>query len=94
MDLSKLAVGVLAAIAVGGVAYALALSLPGASTRRAQQRQKALVGTGPRSSDTRSAAATTRRATREDRNNLKEIESPPERGQQADARTPHRRRPA
>ncbi len=74
MDLSKIAIGVLAAAAVGGAAYAMLYPYLSQS-RRAQQRQKMLVGTGPRTSDARSAAATSAARREKITNNLKEIET-------------------
>ncbi|MCP8938142.1 type II secretion system F family protein [Alsobacter sp. SYSU M60028] len=55
MDLSKLAIGALAAVAVGAAAYALLYpTLSG--TGRAAQRRKSLVGTGARTTEARGAA--------------------------------------
>jgi tight adherence protein B len=64
IDASRLAIGALAAIAVGGVAYALAYPLLSGGAR-AEQRQKALVGSGPRSAAARQAA--TSQANRRDK---------------------------
>ena len=55
MDLSRLAVGGLAALAVGGVIYALLYPYLSGG-RRAEQRQKALVSQPPRSAAARQAA--------------------------------------
>ncbi len=64
MDPSRLAIGVLAALAVGGVAYALAYPYI-AGTRRAEQRTKALVGQSPRGNAARQAAAASQTNRRE-----------------------------
>src|SRR4051794_9736900 len=74
MDLSKIAIGVLATTAVGGAAYAMLYPYLSQS-RRAQQRQKMLVGTGPRTSEARDTAANSAARREKITNNLKKIET-------------------
>ena len=74
MDMSQLAVGVLAALSVGGAAYAVIYPYLSGDVR-AEQRQKALVGATTRTS--RAASSVTQQAARREKitTNLKEIES-------------------
>jgi len=74
MDMSQLAVGLLAAVSVGGAAYALIYPYLSGDVR-AEQRQKALVGTTTRTS--RAASSVNQQAVRREKitTNLKEIEA-------------------
>lgn len=74
MELSRLAIGALAAVAVGGVAYALAYPLL-SSGARGEQRQKALIGSGPRTAAARQAV--TSQANRRDKiaSSLRDLET-------------------
>jgi tight adherence protein B len=76
IDPSKLAVGLLAAFAAGGVAYALAYPyLSGAA--RAEQRQKALVGTTAKASARSARASSNDAQMRRDKvaSSLKELDA-------------------
>jgi tight adherence protein B len=74
IDPTKLAVGLLAALAAGGVAYALAYPYL-SGTVRAEQRQKALVGTGAKSQAVRSRNTEAQQRRDKVLGSLKELEA-------------------
>ncbi|MHB2166632.1 type II secretion system F family protein [Alsobacter sp. R-9] len=74
MDMSRLAVGALAALAVGGVAYALVYPYI-SGTRRGEQRTKALVGQPVRNAAARQAAVSQTNRKEKIATSLRELES-------------------
>jgi tight adherence protein B len=75
MALNGLAIGALAAVAVGAAAYALAYPLLSGG-QRAEQRQKALIGDGQRASqNSRAAAASANQRREKIAQSLKEVEA-------------------